>query len=116
MLDTADSDTLDAMPGTWPAARNTIGMTDDMPAPRHAKPTSAATGAAATSATPNPTAATRPPARTSRTAPARPPPNPARADGAAGPPEPHRARAHDEAVAEDPPERHRHRERGEPER
>ena len=34
-----------AIPGTWPAARKTIGITDDIPAPRHAKPTSAAAGA-----------------------------------------------------------------------
>ena len=71
MLDTAASPTPAAMPGTWPAARKTIGTTPDIPAPRHAKPTIAATGAAATSARPKPTAATLPPARTTASGPKR---------------------------------------------
>src|SRR5882724_11610700 len=47
MLDTAASPTPAAMPGTCPEARKTIGTTPDMPAPRQAKPTMAATPVAA---------------------------------------------------------------------
>src|SRR3954452_12645257 len=96
------------MPSTWPAARNTIGMIEAMPAPRHAKPTSAAAGVESASAAAKPTAPTRPPRRTNRT--------PAARASAAAAQEPHAAGVRHEPVAGEPAECHRHRERGEAER
>ncbi len=94
MLDTAARPMPEAIPGTCPEARKTIGTTPDMPAPRQAKPAIAAAGWTGAGRSPKPTAAIEPPTRTTVV-------------------DPNRV---DEPIAEDPPEGHRHAEGREAER